>query len=312
MARRPRPIQTVEQLTEDINERLRKLREGASGLSLRDKVRHLAEVQYRLRCISVSVAADEGLSATAAIERLKTYLHRHPNIVIDGTELEVIAGVSEYARRIRQLRVEEGFRIATGASPDAFSGIDLKPDQYLLTSVEVDADLARRWRIANGIRRTPVSVKERILAFLKANVTKVVTTEELAYVSKDRREFGKATRDLRTEDGFMVATRFTGRPDLSVGEYVLLSGDRRAEEHDRHVPDAVLKEVYERDQNTCRNPECRYRWTPASPRILEVHRFVAHGRLGANTADTLLVLCDQCHDAAHENRLNIMGCIAGV
>ena len=179
----------------------------------------------------------------------------------------------------------------------------------MLTTEVVDSDLSRRWHIANRIRKMTVSVKDRILEFLKVNVGKIVTTEELAYVARNRREFGRRTRQLRNEDGYAVATRFNGRPDLGMGEYVLLSVDRIAEPHDRNIPDAVQKEVYARDSNRCRNPACRYIWTPADPRVLELHHVIAHARRGPNTADNLLVLCNLCHDDVHAGRLNILECL---
>src|SRR5205823_3841449 len=106
-------------------------------------------------------------------------------------------------------------------------------------------------------------------------------------------------------------TRYSGRPDLSVGEYTMLSLTRIAEPHDRHIPDAVQKEVYARDNNTCRNPACRYQYTSLDPRILELHHIVAHARQGPNTAENLLVLCSLCHDDIHSGKLNILDCIAG-
>ena len=95
----------------------------------------------------------------------------------------------------------------------------------------------------------PGGSKWRLLAFLQENVGRVVTTEELAYVSRERSEFGRRVRELRTEDGWAVATRFTGRPDLHSGEYVLESIERVAEPHDRRIPHDVQKEVYTRDEN---------------------------------------------------------------
>jgi HNH endonuclease len=308
MPRRTKVL-TIDQLAGEIENRLAQFKQEASTLTLRQKVQQLVHLQYNLRCLNVTAVAAEGLSPTAAISRIKVYLQRHPREIIDGPELEVVSGISEYARRIRQLRVEEGYKIATGASPDAFSGIDLKVDQYMLTDLEVDSDAARRWHIANRIRKSTSSVQDRILEFLKENVGKIVTTEELAYVARDKKEFGRRTRELRTEEGYSIATKFSGRPDLSMGEYILLSINRIAEPHDRHIPDAVQKEVYARDESTCRNPECRYQYTPSDPRILELHHLKAHARRGSNTADNLIVLCSVCHDDVHAGRLDALKCL---
>jgi multidrug efflux pump subunit AcrA (membrane-fusion protein) len=94
-------------------------------------------------------------------------------------------------------------------------------------------DAARRWKIANRIRKMPGGASDRLLEFLRENVGLVVTTEELAYVAKDAKSFARRVRELRTEQGFMISTKFSGRPDLKVGQYVLETTDRRMQPHDR-------------------------------------------------------------------------------
>jgi hypothetical protein len=309
MPTRTRANKSVDELHDEIDLLLAKFCAELGDLTFRQKVQHLKKIQSALRSLNVRVAVDEGLDPKIARLRLLEYMRRHVDVVIDGTELSVVSGISDYPRRLRELRVEHGYKILTGASLDPFSGIDLKPDQYLLTSIDADVGAASRLQAANRIRKLTCSVQDRILAYLKENVSKVVTTEELAYVAKNKREFGRRTRELRTERGYAVATQFSGRPDLSVGEYVLLSVDRVAEEHDRYISDAVQKAVYARDNSTCRNPKCQYQYTPASPRILELHHIEEHRKGGANSIDNLIVLCSACHDDLHANRLNVLDCL---
>ena len=303
MARRIR-VASVDSLISEIDRQLNQLKIDLTGSTLRQKVLQLVELNYESRCLGVSVVVADGLSPTAAMDRIQGYLQRYVGEVIDGAELDVVSGISEYARRVRELRIERGFRILTGASPDEESGVRLKSDQYMLTSNTVDSDLARRWHVANRIRKGAGGAKAKILQFLKENVGHVVTTEELAYVSGDKSEFGRRTRELRTEEGYAVATRFTGRPDLNAGEYVLLSLERVAEVHDRHIPSEVQREVYERDNSTCQ--QCGWnmvKWTTADARILELHHLTTHATRGSNSADNLLVLCSYCHDEVHAGRI---------
>lgn len=302
MAKRVKVYGSLNQLTDELDEKLRQFNERPDGLSLRQKVLMLVPIHDRMRSLGVSVAVGEGLNARAGIKRIMEYLVRHVGVVIDGVELDIVSGISEYARRIRQLRVEEGYRILTGASRDDFSGVILKPDQYLLASAIPDTDLARRWHVANRIRKTPGSVQSRVLQFLTENVGKIVTTEELAYVARNRREFGRRTRELRTEEGYAVATRFSGRPDLNQGEYVLLSTTRIAEPHDRHISEAVQKRVYERDGNTCRLCGWNISQLDIDPRFLELHHVQMHAHRGSNDEDNLAVLCNICHDDVHAGR----------
>jgi len=305
MARRRRQ-RDVDWLIDEIDNRLKVFGQGRGDLSLREKVLCLVEVFEHTKDLGVSVVREHGCDAGSAIERIRLYLIEYVGQVIDRAELEVVAGISDYPRRVRQLRVEQGYQIASGASPDAASGIELKPDEYLLVHAEPDLDASRRWHVANRIRRSSGGSQKKILRFLLENVGKVVTTEELSYVSNDKKEFGRRTRELRDEEGYAIATRFTGRPDLASGQYILQSAERIAEPHDRRIPEAVRRAVYERDNNTCRL--CGWdmqRWRVEDPRILELHHVEEHKRGGLNLTDNLVVLCSSCHDQLHAGRLEL-------
>ena len=97
-----------------------------------------------------------------------------------GEELMVVSGIQEWARRLRELRVQFGWSIASGvtvkqmeeeeelpAGDPAISG--MKPSEYILLSTEQDRDAAHRWNVANGIRKKKGSVQSKILDFLRAN-----------------------------------------------------------------------------------------------------------------------------------------------
>lgn len=303
MAKRVKVYAAIAPLLTEIDKKLKAFAADVDDLSLREKVQRLVPLHDNMRSLGVTSAVLDGLDEGAAMKRIEGYLVQYAGQVIDGVELDIISGISEYARRIRQLRVEEGYRILTGASPDAFTGVNLKPDQYLLATVRPDQGAAKRWHIANRIRKRKVSSKERLLAYMQANVGKVVTTEELSYVAKDKTEFGRRTRELRTEDGYAVATRFSGRPDLNQGEYILLSADRIAEPHDRQISEGAQKAVYQRDKNTCRVCGWSIRKLETDPRFLELHHVKAHAKRGSNDPDNLIVLCNQCHDEVHANRI---------
>jgi hypothetical protein len=63
----------------------------------------------------------------ASKRRLREHFLANIGRVMDSAELREIAGVSEWARRVRELRGEEGYRILTHADR-----AELKPGQYLL------------------------------------------------------------------------------------------------------------------------------------------------------------------------------------
>jgi len=59
--------------------------------------------------------------------RIRTFLLQNIGRLIEGEELREVAGTSEWARRVRELRDDEGFRILTHRDR-----AELKPGQYLL------------------------------------------------------------------------------------------------------------------------------------------------------------------------------------
>ena len=300
----------IEILIAEVEENLTHFKREYKGLTWRQKVLLLVEVTGGVRKLGKST--NPSAARLGSRDRLRVYLQEHVGIVISAKELQVVSGISEYARRIRELRIQDGYKILTGYSNDPNSGISLKPTEYLLLDRNPDITAARRWHIANRIRReTQGGSKGRVLRYLLENVGQVVTTEELRYVAKAG-EFGRRIRELRTEGGYPIATQFTGRPDLRMGEYVLESKDRVAEPHDRRIPFEVEKTVYERDNNTCRL--CgwhREKWTRKDPRILELHHIKKHVVGGANVARNLVLLCSRCHDEIHAGRKQLPRNILG-
>jgi HNH endonuclease len=70
--------------------------------------------------------------------KLRTYLSENVGAVLDSKALQVIAGSSEWARRIRELRDEEGMNIITHNDDSA-----LKPGQYKLVDLKIRPAFAR-------------------------------------------------------------------------------------------------------------------------------------------------------------------------
>jgi len=263
---------------------------------LRERVLGLVPAVHAIR--DLGVALMPASDADSARDRVLEYLRRYPEIVIAGDELAVVSGISEYARRIRELRVEAGWPIYSGTTARQMFEVDgsssaapppllpfdpggMKSDDYVLVG-EQDIEAAYRWRVANDVRKKrDLSMRDRLLEYLRLNVGKPVTGEELRYVAKEQ-SWPRRTRELRTEGGWPVATRSSGRPDLPIGVYVL-EADRQSEPHDRHIADSVRVQVLERDSFACRY--CGWtaaRRNPGDPRaLLELHhvRYHASGKL---------------------------------
>ena len=302
-----------EYLHEKLIELLTNFSEELEKEDLRPKVVALVPAFHTLRDLGSSLIPKE--IAPSARDRILAYLRQYPYTIIDGDELMVVSGISEWARRVRELRVQFGWWIYSGVTfkqmaqnpedLEAFLaiGIDpekVKPEQYVLMNNEQDRDAALRWNIINEIRKKKISVKDKIIEYLRKNVGKQVTGEELSYLAGDAKEWARRVRDLRTEEGWPISTKNTGRADLPVGVYVL-EEDRQAYEHDRAIPDAVRVQVLTRDNFSC--VECGWNRSMLSPddprKMLELHHVKHHKDGGMNTADNLITLCNVCHDGKH-------------
>lgn len=277
---------------------------------LRTKVLALVPIFHGLRVLGKALIPAE--FAAAARDRILYYFQRYPQTTINGDELLVISGIQEYARRVRELRVQFGWTIASGVTikemrqdegqevPDDLKA--MRPSEYVLLNAQQDRDAALRWNVANTIRKQGGSVRDKILSFLRANAGRGVTGEELRYVAGDKTEWARRVRELRTEFGWPVATKSTGRPDLGVGIYVL-QADRQSPEHDRHIPDDVRREVLRRDGYRCQ--ECGWShdgWNPSDPRHLELHHVKLHVKGGENVKENLKTACTVCHDRLHRKK----------
>ena len=277
---------------------------------LRERVISLVPAHNLLRDLGCSLIPRK--YATAARERILHYLCEYPRTIIKGEELMVVSGISEWARRVRELRVEFGWKIVSGTTAKEMAkegefpvpGIEpskLRPDDYILLDEKQDRDAAFRWNMANQIRRKKIGIRDRILEFMLMNVGQQISGEELRYLAGNKTEWARRVRELRTEFGWQIMTKTTGIPDLPVGIYVLAS-DRQAPEHDRTIPDSVRSEVLLRDEYKCQSCGWHHeKWNPSDPRHLEAHHIEHHAKGGQNSTENLISLCNICHDNVHRN-----------
>lgn len=277
----------------DVAERLDGLEERADSMKLLDtRIAQMAEAFGQLRAFCLW-QAQAVLPQDSAAERILAYFQEHVGIPISRSTIEVVAGISEYPRRIREWRVEFGWPIER-----------LRNNHYVLLRSEPQADKAELWKTLNGVRRLEVAARDRALALFRALPHTVVTTKQLRYVidGKDMRRI----RELRTEHGWRILTRKTGRPDLKNGQYILVD-DQPAEPHDRQIPDKVVIAVFERDDRCCRKAACGWPKDGRLPgdkrQYLEVHHAHWHVEKGPNVADNLITLCNVHHREVHSNGL---------
>jgi len=85
--------------------------------------------------------------SSAARARILAYYRKYPKTVIHGDELMVVSGIQDWPRRIRELRKEYGWAIASGVTVNEMLAEDefalgdlgigsLKPEEYILLDEE--------------------------------------------------------------------------------------------------------------------------------------------------------------------------------
>jgi len=314
MPRRSKPSGDPTQKLADLQSLIRDFDKHLASRNLRQRVQAFVPIVYQTRDLGCSLLGRPDVKS--ARSRILAYLQTFPNVIIGGGELLVVAGIDDWARRVRELRVEHGWKILSGIAAkrmeseeevpaDNRDASKMKVDDYILVDPVQDRDAVFRWKLANEIRNRDTSVQSRILEYLRKNVGKPVLGDELIYVAKGHTEWARRTRELRTEQGWSIVTKANGRPDLPVGVYVLES-DRRAPEHDRKIPDPVRRRVLVRDNYQCQNCGWSHaQENPSDRRHLEAHHLTHHVNKGSNTEENLVTLCNVCHDEVHAGKLTL-------
>ena len=138
----------VDKLIADLNARLTDLSDSYDDLEFRDKILRLVDILKGLRKLNVGVAQDSGADANDARRRILQYLIANVGTPVHANELEVVGGISEYARRVRELRTEEGYAVST-----TYTGRpDLPGNLYVLESVDRVAEPHDR-HISNEVQQ---------------------------------------------------------------------------------------------------------------------------------------------------------------
>jgi hypothetical protein len=174
-------------------------------------------------------------------QRILAYLLAHVGEDVAGEELAAVSGIHEWARRLRELRVEDGYEIE-----------EVGDSVYRLLSADPDADRARLWQAANAIRRKPGGATDRIKLFLVELEGRVVSRDQIDYVARIK-EGSRRVRELRDEEGWPINSHID-EPDLRPGEYRLVSAEERdrRDPRQRLYPEALRERVFRRDDYTCR------------------------------------------------------------
>jgi 5-methylcytosine-specific restriction endonuclease McrA len=202
----------------------------------------LDDLVARLRALIVREFGPRKASrhGESAKSKILVYLEEHLGEWVHGEELAAASGIQEWPRRTREWRTQEGYDISEDGG------------RYRLNSLEPDATVASRWKLANAIRRKPGAAKERLLEFLIANENTIVDRGELDYVANRAKESVRRLRELRDEEGWPIESHIDD-PLLKPGQYRLVSAadEDRRDIRQRLYPEDLRERIFERDDYTC-------------------------------------------------------------
>jgi len=227
------------------------------------------------------------LGLNSAQERILAYMRLRLGEVVDKDELSGVAAIHEWPRRVRELRVEHGWPIASNETRE-----DLRPGEYVLEQDEPNAELASDWRVANEVRRLPGGAKHRLVEYLRRVFPRSADKERLAYVAKIQ-EWPRRMREL-AEEGWQVVSNVDD-PTLAPGEYRLKSPDQLPPLAREAIK--LRYTILERDQFTC--TDCGRSPRRGDRVALQIHHVRFVSQAGGNEPENLVTLCGDCHAGRH-------------
>jgi Helix-turn-helix domain len=146
---------------------------------------------------------DRIVGTTGARSRIIRYLQLRLNQTVTKEELSGVAGIYEWARRIRELRVDQGWAIQSSVTRR-----DLRAGEYVLELDHPDAELSRNWTVARQMRKLKTlgglpSPKTRVLEFLKAIYPSSADAEQVAHVAGSAKLRDRCLAEL-ADDGWSI------------------------------------------------------------------------------------------------------------
>lgn len=195
------------------------------------------------------------------------YLRNHLDEWVSGDELAAVSGIGEWARRVRELRVELGYEI------------EEQRGYYRLTAAEPDESRKARWQTVTDVRETEGPPRDRARRLLERLVGQAVGLDELARAARAK-DPERLARELREVDHLPVEMPGDA-PDLGTAAVRLPTTSEAFElpPTQRLYGDGVRARVFRRDGhrcNRCGRDHASSHSTPDGPFYLLV-RHVAVG-----------------------------------
>jgi len=146
---------------------------------------------------------DRLLGMPGAQVRIIRFLKLRLGEVVTKDELSGVAGIHEWARRVRELREDDGWSIHSMHSRES-----LGVGEYLLVTGNPDPELARTWAQARQMRKLrtlggAATPKARTLEFLRKIYPRAADREQLSHVAGSIDAATSIISDL-ADDGWAI------------------------------------------------------------------------------------------------------------
>jgi len=142
--------------------------------------------------------------------------------------------------------------------------------------------------------------KKRLLAYLLANVGKVLNSADLQIASGNASEWARRIRELRDEQGFRIITH-NDRSDLKPGQYMLLD-PKPVPAFARSISKETRAIVLERNGFTCQMCGAAagepHPYDPSKITRLHIGHIVDKSMGGSDEVSNLKAICSVCNEGA--------------
>jgi hypothetical protein len=147
---------------------------------------------------------DRLIGITGAQARILRYLQLRLGEIVTKEELSGVAGIFEWARRVRELRMDHGWAIHS-----AETRADLHIGEYILELDHPDEQLARSWAVARKMKKLrsmggAAPARVRLLEYLKAIYPNAGDSEQLSYVAGSPEQCIQCLEQL-VEEGWRIS-----------------------------------------------------------------------------------------------------------
>jgi hypothetical protein len=145
-----------------------------------------------------------------------------------------------------------------------------------------------------------MSARNRLRAFLLANVGRIVTSDELRTVSGNISEWARRVRELRDEEGYQILSN-NDRSDLKPGQYLLVD-PKPQPAFARDISKETRAIVLDRNGFTCQMCGAvagePHPIDTARKTRLHIGHFIDKSQGGSDDMANLRALCSVCNEGA--------------